>query len=399
MSSQKIGVATATIVGMNAMIGSGIFAIPASLALVAGPAGILTILFVSFAVWFLASSMARLAYLYPQEGSFYTYAKQWGGHRMGVLSSGAYLIGLLVAMGLLAQMAGIHLQHYFPGLDPQILAVLTLIALTSLNVVGLTLSEIGQYILIFFTVFPLVITILMCLTKIDFSLLTPFAPFGMLSAFKASRAVIFAFFGFECAASLFSIVKDPEKNVPKALTYSLTLVSVLYFLFATGIILSTPLDGFTDPSMPFSQILLKIFPNQGWVIELVHISTLSAILGTIHSMIWSSSSLLITFVSALKNKTAKKFIGNKILNPKTSVVAIGSMILASCISLKGLDWFFFITAACIVFANITSMITLLTLPNEWKNGQNLKTVIGIGTAIVIWAFSIEGLVKVFSQLF
>ncbi len=70
--TQKIGLAVATIVGMNAMIGAGIFAVPAALASHVGPAGIITYAFVILAVWFMGSSIARLAQLFPQEGSFYT---------------------------------------------------------------------------------------------------------------------------------------------------------------------------------------------------------------------------------------------------------------------------------------------------------------------------------------
>jgi basic amino acid/polyamine antiporter, APA family len=397
-NNTKIGVATATIVGMNAMIGSGIFSIPASLAGSAGPAGILTTIFVAFAVWFLASSMARLAYLYPQEGSFYNYAKQWGGHTMGVLSSGAYLVGLLIAMGLLSQMSGVYLQHYFPSFDAQTLGFCILLGLTILNAIGLVISEIGQYVLIFCTVSPLVITIIMSFTKANLDYLVPFAPFGAVSAIQATRVVIFAFFGFECAASLFNIVENPEKNVPKALTYSLTLVSILYILFAAGIILSTPLAVLTDPKMPLSQILINTFPHQRWVIELIHISTLSAILGTIHSMIWSSSSLLISFVKSLKNKFAQNLIGQKFLSPRTSVITIGALIFASFATLKNLNLFFSLTAAFIVFAFSSSMITLLTLNKEWENKQNIKTIIGLITAFIIWAFAIEGIITEISKL-
>src|SRR5918996_1117742 len=89
-SSPKIGVTTATIVGMNAMIGAGIFTAPAALASSVGPAGIVLYAGVVLAVWCMALSLARLASLYPEEGSFYVYAKQWGGHWIGLLASGLY---------------------------------------------------------------------------------------------------------------------------------------------------------------------------------------------------------------------------------------------------------------------------------------------------------------------
>src|SRR5437870_2808444 len=140
MSQQKIGVATATIIGMNAMIGAGIFGIPIALSIKAGPIGIVTTLLVALSVLFIALSLARVAELFPVEGSFYTYAKQWGGHVMGLISAGAYLIGLTIAMGLLTQKAGVYLQHYFPSVTAYTLGLCTLIMLTALNAFGMALS-------------------------------------------------------------------------------------------------------------------------------------------------------------------------------------------------------------------------------------------------------------------
>jgi len=56
----KIGLATATIIGMNAMIGSGIFTAPAAMASYVGPAGILAYFFVVVSLWFIALSLSRL---------------------------------------------------------------------------------------------------------------------------------------------------------------------------------------------------------------------------------------------------------------------------------------------------------------------------------------------------
>src|SRR5690606_30021801 len=113
-SHKKIGVVTATIVCMNAMIGAGIFSVPVALQSEVGPAGLITYLFVILAVWCIALSLARVAALYPQEGSFYTYARQWGGNKIGAAAACSYLIGLVIAMGLLAQIAASYLQTFIP---------------------------------------------------------------------------------------------------------------------------------------------------------------------------------------------------------------------------------------------------------------------------------------------
>lgn len=391
-ASTKIGVATATIIGMNAMIGSGIFSAPAAMAANVGPAGILAYIMVVVAVWFMAQSLARLAQLFPEEGSFYTYAKQWSGHTGGLIACGAYFVGLLIAMGLLSQMAGIYLQVFIPQFSTYTLGLGVLITLVALNMFGVVLSELGQHILIVCTVFPLITTTLMCLTKFNPTYLTPFAPYGMGNVFKATRVVIFGFFGFESAASLFNIVHNPKRNVPRALTYSIAIVGTIYTLFIGSLIASTPLATFTE-GMKVTDILAQTFPGQGWVITLLNISILSAIVGTIHSMIWGASSLLISLVHKMKSGVAQSLISTNILNPSTAVLAVGLCIGTSYLTLKNLDLFFNLTALFIVFANIMSMISLLFIKKEWQSGQNIKTLLGIATASLIFAFACQGLLE------
>lgn len=389
----KIGVATATIIGMNAMIGSGIFSTPAVLAANVGPAGILAFVFVIISVWFMAQSLARVASLYPEEGAFYTYAKQWSGHTGGMLAITAYFIGLLIAMGLLTQMAGTYLEHFFPSYSPHTLGLIALTSLVILNMFGVVLSEMGQHILIVCTVFPLIATTIMCFSKANLNNLVPFAPHGIGNVLKATRVIIFGFFGFECASSLFNIVDEPQKNVPRALTYSIALVGSIYILFVSSILLSTPLSYFTDPRMPLSDTLQMVFPGNHWIIEVIHGSILSAILGTIHSMIWASSNLLTLVLEKSRSYVGKKLLDSGFLNQQGAVLFVGFCIFISYNTLKSMNLFFNLTSIFIVFAYIMSMITLLTLKSEWESNQNIKTILGIITASVMLFFAVEGLMQ------
>jgi len=391
-NSGKIGVLTATITGMNAMIGSGIFTAPAALAVGVGPAGILTYLFVVCAIWFMAQSIAKVASLFPQEGSFYAYAKHWGGHYVGVAAGSFYIIGLTIALGVLSHVAGKYMLPFFPGFDPKILGFLALGALVLLNMFGAVLSQIGQRILICTTVFPILTIIFMCFTKADTSLLTPFAPHGYFSVASASRIVIFGFFGFESAASLFNIVRNPKKNVPRALNYSMIIVGTLYILFVSAIILAVPLNLFTSADTTLTEALTPIFPNSGWLITTIHFAILSAILGTIHSIIWSASSLLGSLVKNLKSNFAKKLVRQKTINTRTSVLFIGIATFISFATIRNLDLFFDFTAIFLVAAYVSAMITLLTIKKEWTSGQNIKTILGIGTALLIMIFALQDVV-------
>jgi amino acid transporter len=381
----KIGVTTATIIGMNAMIGAGIFTAPAAIGAYVGPAGIIAYLFVIVAVWFIAQSLARVAARFPEEGSFYTYAKKWGGHIVGLIAGYSYFIGLLIAMGLLAQVAGGYLQDpFFPNTDATTLGLLALVALVILNMFGVVLSALGQQILICTTTFPLIITTIMCFTKANLANLTPFAPHGMRNVLQATRAVIFGFFGFECASSLFSIVENPKKNVPRALTYSIFIVGIIYLLFVTSIILSTPLDLFSNPRIALTVVLKTLFPMNSWLLTAIHISILSAVLGTIHSMIWSSSVLMVSLL---------KQIHRIHLDQRIAVIIVGCCIALSFFCLKNIDLFFSLTAIFIILAFSLSIITLLTIKEEWKGGKNLITIGGLITAAIIFYFAVEGVIE------
>lgn len=384
----KIGVTTATIIGMNAIIGSGIFAAPAVLASLTGPACIISYLFVVGAVWCMAISIARLASLYPQEGSFYIYTKQWAGHYGGLFAGFLYLTGVVVAMGLLTNLTGPYLHKFFPSISNNYLSIFAIIGLIFLNIFGVSLSELGQRILIFCTVFPIIATTIICFTHVDLNNLNPFMPHGVWSIFEATRIIIFGFFGFESAASLFPIVKDPNRNVPRALTYSVVIVGILYVLFITSLILAIPLNYFTSSSISLSEVLFRVFPHHNWLIDSIHISILSAITGTIHSMIWGSSSLL---VSLLKCTGLKSYFHEKKETTihAISVIIIGFLIFLNFLLIKDINQFLSITAMLIVSSFILSMITLLFNKNEWKSGQNSITFIGLITAGMIFYFAIE----------
>ena len=190
---EKIGLWTAVIIGMNSVIGAGIFSTTSLLGSKIGPAGILTYIFAFLSVWFIAQSFARVAYLYPQEGSFYTYAKQWAGHSFGLFTAGIYIAGVLTAMGLLNTILSLYIYNAWPLFSPLTWGLITITTLTALNLVGMVLSKIGQYILIALTLYPLVVTTALCMANFDIANLTPFMPNGFGSVLQGTKVAVFGF--------------------------------------------------------------------------------------------------------------------------------------------------------------------------------------------------------------
>jgi len=386
----KIGINTAVTIGMKSMIGAGIFSTTSLLGSKIGPAGILAYLLAFAAVWFIAQSFARVAYLYPQEGSFYNYAKQAGGHTLGLMAAGSYLIGLLIAMGLLTKIAGMYVQAFFPEISLTTINILTVGLLIALNVFGMKLSSIGIYILLSLTLYAITMTSALCLTNFNIAHLFPFMPYGFGSVMAGTKVAVFGLFGFESIASLFNIMKNPEQNVPKALRLTILFVGIIYFVFIGSILIGIPQEVFllsADITIP--QTLIQVFPNHTWIIQSIGISILFAILGTIHAMLWSSSQLMQSYFKVLNIN----LINRNRPTSKTCVIIGGSIILLTCLTITDIRMFFSLTDTCVLFAFITAILPLLKLKNEWKSGQNYITLLGLISALIIFAVAGEALVK------
>lgn len=393
LSRDKIGLWTAVIIGMNTIIGAGIFSTTSLLGSKIGPAGILAFAIAFVAVWFIAQSFARVAYLYPQEGSFYNYAKQWGGHTIGLASGGAYIFGLLTAMGLLNSLASSYLHNLIPSISALHWAIISVGTLAALNLVGVVMSQIGQYVLIGLTIYPLLATTLLCLTKLDPSNLHPFMPYGIESVITGVKAAIFGFFGFESIASLFNIVEKPEQTVPKALRISMILVGIIYLIFIGSILLGIPQEIFHNhANITIPQALAIMFPDQLYIVQSIGICIIFAILGTIHAVIWASSEFLFSYIKNIQCSPVKTLLRKNLITKKTTVLLASAIILTCCLTIRNIDVFFSLTDVCLLFAFITSIMSLLFIRQEWKSGQNYITVIGLICAISIFVIALQTLI-------
>lgn len=380
---KKIGLGTAIVIGINAMIGGGIISVPLVLANTTGPAGILTFLFSMVVVILIGISLGRVAQLYPGDGWNYLYPATWGGHKLGLVSALSYTAGAIVALGFLVQQAGLYSQYFFPSLDQKFLGTLILAILTALIIGGTQVSALGQYVIIACVVLPLVSTAIICWSHLDISLATPFMPYGPSSIISAAPAVIFGFLGFESIASLYAIVKNPRKNVSKACIIAVIIVSLFYLFFSAGILFSIPsaqLSGGVDQTL--SSAVRATFPNIGFLPILISIGALFAIIGTIHSMIWSINVLLMSVLKRIKSKYVIRAISRNWINYKNLVLLISILILILSLIVKG-DLLLYMTIFLMVPSLVLSIAALLFVKEEWSSKNNILTLFALAGGILL----------------
>ncbi len=333
----------------------------------------------------IALSLGEAAHRFPGEGWNYLYPSQWGGHLLGMVSASAYFLGVTVAMGFLTQVVGAYAASFIP-LDPQLLGIAILLLLTTLVLAGAEISTVGQYVIIASVMGPLLITCLFCWYNFNLAYTTPFIPYGPGSILAAAPEALFGLLGFESIVSLYAIVRDPQKNVPRAAALSLAILGLFYILFAASIIFAVAPEYFLGDGQTLAGVLGAAFPAYPLLQTLVTVGALFGIVGTLHSMIWSLSVLLMSILRRAKSEGVIKLVDKGLLNPKVSTLIVGISIFVFAVLMHG-KTLVNLTAFFIVPSYILSIFGLLLIKDAWKGGGNIRTLGALATALIIFYYA------------
>ena len=269
---RSLGPIQLTLLGIGAVIGTGIFVLTATAAQKAGPG-----MMVSFMVAGLVCALAALCYselasMVPVAGSAYTYSYAVMGELVAWLVGWALILeyalgasavavgwsghitGFLDAVGLHlphALTVGPHIQLGFikGGEDGGLLnlpAVLITALVTALLILGTRESATVNAVLVAvkITALTLFIVITLPLATGHMTNFHPFTPRGWgnpldstgTGVLGAAASIFFAYVGFDAVSTAAEETKNPQRNVPIGLIGSLLICTVFYLLVAGGVI-------------------------------------------------------------------------------------------------------------------------------------------------------------------
>ncbi|MBC7490000.1 MAG: amino acid permease [Glaciimonas sp.] len=280
---RSLGALDLTLMGIGAIIGTGIFVLTGTGALLAGPGLSISFLLAAVACGFAALCYAELASSVPVSGSVYTYSYATMGEFV------AWMIGwdLLLEYGLSASSVAVGWSGYFQSLlagfdihlpvalsaAPGALAGVTtwfnlpafiiLIIITALLSIGIRESARVNNIMVFIKIGVVILFIVVGVNYVEPTNWKPFLPHGFEGVFSAAAVVFFAFIGFDAVASAAEEVKRPARDLPIGIIVSLAVCSLLYVIVAsimTGIV---PYEKFLGVDSPVS-LALK-YAGQNWV--------------------------------------------------------------------------------------------------------------------------------------
>lgn len=261
--NRSLGVFELTMMGIGVTIGSGLFVITGvAAAEYAGPGLVLSFVIAGIACGCAALCYAELASCMPASGGSYTFVYAGLGEIfawfIGWCLTLEYVVGLsAIAVGWSAYASGV-LPAAGLGIPEDFLAggrvngpavlIITLMALLQMRgpkesarlntvLVTIKLAVIGAF-------------VVLVAGRIDPANYRPFLPFGWEGVCSGAAVVFFAYLGFDAIANSAEEVKNPQKNMPRALLWSLAVVTVLYIavtLMLTGVTKYYSYEGVAAP--------------------------------------------------------------------------------------------------------------------------------------------------------
>ena len=236
-----------TMVGIAAMIGGSIFILIGPAMNEAGPALLIAFVFCGVISFFTALTYAELGSAFPEAGGGYRWVKEglprpnafisgwtaWFAHMIAgslyAVSFGSFFGTLLTNIGVSSEYAGVTLE--------KIIAVISIIIFTYVNYRGVSITgKVGNG-LTFAQLALIVVLIAAGLFAVGFTNPTwmtnfqDFIPKGAVGLILGMGIMFIAFEGYEIIVQAGEEVRNPKRNIPKAIFITLGVVTTLYIVF------------------------------------------------------------------------------------------------------------------------------------------------------------------------
>ena len=306
-----LGVRDLTFFAIAAIVGAGIFSTIGKASFDGGPGIVFLFIFVGIACGFSALCYAEFASLVPVSGSAYTYSYVvfgelfawiigWDllmeyaiGNIAVAISWSDYFTTLLEGLGIYlppwvqmdywtakagATQTAISAWDSAPRIgDLRIIcdlpAFLITAIITAVVYIGIQESRRTANAMVILKLAVIALVIVAGAFYVQPANWNPFLPNGFSGVLKGTAAVFFAYIGFDAISTTAEECRNPQRDLPRAMLYSLVICTVIYILIAlvlTGMVSYTSLDVGDPLAAVFSRV------GQPWIAGVIAASAVIA---------------------------------------------------------------------------------------------------------------------------
>lgn len=271
----------AVFIGIAAMLGAGVFVVFAPAAALAGYLLPVSVLIAGAIAYLNASSVSQLAAKVSRPGGAYSYAQVYLNQNWAFLAGSSFLIGKIASSAAIA----LAVASYLYPEQRILVAVLSVVAMATINILGINRTAFGSLILGGITVLFLFFVILIGILASPAQSITTNPDLGGFGVLTAAALIFFAFAGYARVATLGDELIDSKKNTARAVGISLAIVFVIYLSlsFLMPSVLGNFLVFSTAPMIDYLALTLPGFPSE-IVVLVAGIASLGSLLALLAGM-------------------------------------------------------------------------------------------------------------------
>lgn len=277
--ARRLTLGDATALGLGSMIGAGVFSVWAPAVGVAG-SGLLSALAIAAVVAYCnATASAQLAAAHPVAGGTYAYARAEIGPWWGFVAGWSFVIGKIASC---AAMAMTFAAYAAPDGWQTPVAIVAVIALATVNCLGVTRTALATRILVVCSLLGLAVVVAVGLGSASVATPSPLPDATAYGVLQGAGLLFFAFAGYARIATMGEEVVDPARTIPRAIALALGGAVVVYLLVAITVVVTLGGDAATS-SAPLADAL----SSTGWaaLTPVVRITAAAASLGALLALL------------------------------------------------------------------------------------------------------------------
>ncbi|MEO8246471.1 MAG: APC family permease [Chloroflexota bacterium] len=283
--ARRLGTFDAVVIGLGSMIGAGVFSAFAPAAAAAGRGLLIGLALAAIVAFGNAISSAQLAARYPTSGGTYVYGRERLGPWWGFLAGWGFVIGKTASCAAMALTVAAYAAPG-SGLLQRGLAILAVVALTAVNLRGITRTAGVARWLVAGSLVALatVVSAILGSGQADMGnlavALPPAGPYGVL---QAAGLLFFAFAGYARIATLGEEVRDPARTIPRAIPLALGITVVVYAAVGAAALGALGSGALAAASAPLASAVAAV--GAAWAEPVVRAGAVVASLGSLLALI------------------------------------------------------------------------------------------------------------------
>jgi amino acid transporter len=324
---RDLGLPAVVAISMGAMVGSGIFILPALAYGVVGPAVVLVYVLAGVLVLPAALSQSELATAMPKAGGAYLYIERGMGPLLGTVAGLGTWFSLTFksALALVGGVPYVLLLFAVPDGLVTPLALGLAVALVGLNLLGAKQTGLTQVAVVAVMLVALAWFAVGGSRSVDPGSFAPFSTGGTAGLLAAIGLVFVSYAGVTKVASLAEEIERPDRNIPLGIVGSLVVTTALYALIVFVMVGVVPGDELAGSATPMALAAERSLGDLGVVA--VVLAAILALVSTANAGVLSASRYPFAMARDRLVPDLLGSVNDRLGTPSTAITATGVVVL------------------------------------------------------------------------